>query len=194
MLLKTGHSDTIRVKAARDLGKAGDITTIPALVGALSDPSPKVRREVVLALGQFHQADALAALEQATKDMDDDVRVTAVQCLVGHYTGVQPSTGFTGFMKKGWDRAASHFQPDDTRIDPGVAVNPGVVTSLIAVMKDPRSRDASHEAAKGLGILTAKAAAPDLVAAAHSSDIDLAREAINALSKIKDRDSGPQAR
>lgn len=31
-----------------------------------------------------------------------------------------------------------------------------------------------------------------MVAAAHSSDTDLAREALNSLSKIKDRDSGPQ--
>ena len=59
-------------------------------------------------------------------------------------------------------------------------------------MKDTRSNEASREAAKGLGILMAKAAVPDLVAAAHSSDPDLAREALNSLSKIKDMDSGPK--
>ena len=71
-------------------------------------------------------------------------------------------------------------------------MDPTVVTTLIAAMKDTRSNAASHEAAKGLGILTAKAAAPDLVAAAHSSDPDLAREALNSLGKIKDIDSGPK--
>ena len=95
-------------------------------------------------------------------------------------------------MKKNWQRATSHFQPDDTKIDPGIAVDPTVITTLIAAMKDTRSNEASREAAKGLGILLAKAAAPDLVAAAHSSDPDLAREALNSLSKIKDRDSGPK--
>jgi len=78
MLLKQGHSDSVRAKAARDLGQAGDISTIPALAGALSDPSVKVRREVVLALVQFHQTSVLAPLEQATKDVDDSVRMTAI--------------------------------------------------------------------------------------------------------------------
>ena len=95
-------------------------------------------------------------------------------------------------MKKNWERATSHFQPDDTRIDPGIAVDPTVITTLIAAMRDTRSNEASREAAKGLGILSATAAAPDLVNAAHSSDPDLAREALNALAKIKDRDAGPK--
>jgi len=192
MLLKTGHTDSVRAKAARDLGQAGDATTIPALAAALSDPSSKVRREVVLALAQFHRANVLPPLEQATKDVDDSVRVLSVECLVGYYTGAQPNTGFTGFMKKNWQRATSHFQADDTKIDPGIAVDPTVVTTLIAAMKDTRSNEASREAAKGLGILLAKAAAPDLVTTAHTSDEDLAREALNALAKIKERDSGPK--
>jgi HEAT repeat protein len=180
----------VRAKAARDLGQAGDTSTIPALAEALSDPSSKVRREVVLALAQFHQPEVLPPLEQATKDLDDGVRVTAVQALVGYYSGVQPNSGLTGFMKKNWQRAAGHFQPDDTRIDPGIAVDPTVITTLIAALKDTRSSEVSREAAKGLGILTAQAAAPDLVTAAHSSNPDLAREALNSLAKIKDLDSG----
>jgi HEAT repeat protein len=192
MLLKQGHSDSVRAKAARDLGKEGDASTIPALAAAMSDPSSKVRREVLLALAQFHQQDILPPLEQGTKDMDSDVRVVAVQCLVGHYSGVAPASGLTGFVRKNWQRAAGHFQPDDTRIDPGVAVDPTVIASLVATLKDTRSNDASREAAKGLGILTAKQAVPDLVAAAHSSDIDIARQAINSLAKIKDRDAGPK--
>jgi HEAT repeat protein len=182
----------VRAKAAQDLGKQGNISTIPALAAALSDPSPKVRHEVVVALAQFHQPAVFPPLEQATKDLDDGVRVAAVQYLVAYYSGVQPNTGLTGFVRKGWQRATSHFQADDTKIDPGVTVDPTVVSSLIAVMKDTRSSAASHEAAKGLGILLAKAAMPDLVAAAHSSDPDLAREALNALSKIKDIDAGPK--
>jgi HEAT repeat protein len=95
-------------------------------------------------------------------------------------------------MKKNWQRAAGHFQPDDTKIDPGVAVDPTVISTLVGVMKGTGSNSASREAAKGLGILLAKVAAPDLVAAAHSSDVDLAREALNSLAKIKDMDSGPK--
>ena len=192
MLLKQGHSENVRAKAAQDLGKAGDLSTIPDLADALADPSAKVRREVVLALVQFHKSTVLPPLEKATLDTDDGVRITAVQCLVGYYSGNIPSSGITGFMKKNWQRAAGHFQPDDTRIDPGIAVDPTVVTALIATMKDTRSNEASREAAKGLGILGATAAANDLVQAAHASDTDLAREAINSLEKLKDRDSGPK--
>jgi len=192
MLLKTGHTESVRAKAADDLGKAGDRTTIPALGDALKDASPKVRHEVVLALAQFHQSDVLPPLEAATKDVDDGVRMTAVQCLVGYYTGNLPPSGWTGFMKKNWQRATSHFQADDSKIDPGVNVDPSVVTTLVGVMKDTRSNAASREATKGLGILLARAAAPDLVVTAHSSDADLSREALNSLGKIKDRDSGPK--
>jgi HEAT repeat protein len=182
----------VRAKAARDLGQQGDATTIPALAAALSDSSSKVRSEVVLALAQFHQPEVLPPLEQATKDVDDGVQLLAGQSLVGYYSGAQANTGLTGFMRKNWERATSHFQADDTKIDPGIAVDPTVITTLIAAMKATRSNEASHQAAKGLGILMAKAAAPDLVNAAHSSDPDLAREALNALSKIKDRDQGPK--
>ena len=192
MLLKQGHTDSVRAKAARDLGQQGDASTIPALAAALTDPSSKVRHEVVLALAQFHQSAVLPPLEQATKDVDDGVRVVAVQCLVGFYSGVIPSSGLTGFMKKNWQRATTHFQPDDSRIDPGIAVDPTVITTLIAAMNDTRSNEASREAAKGLGILVAKPAVGDLVKAAHASDSDLAREALNALTKIKDLDSGPK--
>jgi HEAT repeat protein len=192
MLLKQGHTDSVRAKAARDLGKDGDIATIPPLAAALSDPSSKVRREVVLALAQFHLAQVLPPLEQATKDVDDGVRIAAVQCLVGYYSGVLPSSGLTGFVRKNWQRATTHFQPDDTRIDSGITVDPTVITTLIAAMKDTRSNEASREAAKGLGILVAKAAVADLVTAAHASDADLAREALNALTKIKDMNAGPK--
>jgi HEAT repeat protein len=182
----------VRAKAAQDLGRQGDRKTIPALAEALGDSSAKVRREVVLALAQFHQSDVLPPLEKATKDSDEGVRITSVQCLVGYYSGVLPTPGFTGFMKKNWQRATTHFQPDDSRIDPGVAVDPGVISTLVEVMKSTGASAASRAAARGLGILLAKSASPDLVAAAHSSDSDLAEEALNALGKIKDVDSGPK--
>ena len=192
MLLRQGHTDSVRAKAASDLGKEGNPATIPALAAALSDTSSKVRREVVLALEQFHQPDILPPLERASKDADSDVRLLAVKGLVGYYTGVAPSVGLTGFMRKSVERVRGHFEPDSTRIDPGTPVDPQVISALDAALKDTRSNDVSREAARGLGTLLAKAAVPDLVSAAHSSDIDLARESLNALSKIKDPASGKQ--
>lgn len=192
MLLKQGHSDGVRAKAAADLGKEGDIATIPALSAALGDPSVKVRRQVVEALAQFHQLQVLPPLAHATKDMDADVRVLAIQALVSYYTGNPAGGGLTGFMKKNVARVRGHFEIDTTKIDPGITVDPVAITALIDSLKETRSNQAAREAAKGLGILVVASTVPDLVAAAHSSDTDLAREALNALSKIMDRSAGPK--
>jgi HEAT repeat protein len=192
MLLKQGHTDSVRSKAARDLGRQGDLSTIPALTEALGDTSSKVRREVVWALAQFHQKDALPPLIHATKDVDGDTRLAAIQALVSYYTGETPGSGVTGFMKRNVQRVKGHFEINTTKIDPGVTVDPQVITTLTDGLKDTRSNEASREAAKGLGILMAAPAVPELVAAAHSSDTDLAREALNSLGKILDRSAGPK--
>jgi HEAT repeat protein len=91
--------------------------------------------------------------------------------------------------------AARHqpFPAGRYRIDPGVNVDPSVITTLIAAMKDTRIRMRSvARSRQGVGNPLALAASPDLVAAAHSSDPDLAREALNSLAKIKDMDAGPK--
>jgi HEAT repeat protein len=181
-----------RGKAARELGKSNDAAVIPALAAALTDPSDKVRREVVIALAQIHQPESLDGLITAAKDSDPDVRVAAAQSLVGYYTGVVPSPGFTGYVKKQWRRAKSHFVQDNSRIDPGLKVEPKVIAALDNAMLDTGSIQAAREAAKGLGILVAPTVVPDLVKSAHSSDEDLARESLNALAKIKEKSAGTQ--
>jgi len=190
--LKKSPNAGTRAKAARELGKAQDVSALPALAEALSDPSEKVRREVVMALAQIHQPATPDALIKATQDRNEEICVLAVQSLVGYYTGNVPSPGFTGFVKKNWQRAKGHFIADTTRLNPGVSVDARVITALDATLKSTRSNRASCEAAKGLGTLVARAAVPDLVAAAHSSDETLSLEALNALSKIEERSAGPQ--
>lgn len=182
----------IRAKAAREIGKAGDTSAIPALAAALGDPSDEVRREVVKALSGMRRLESLDALITATRDTDPDVRALAVEGVVGYYTGETSGVGLTGLVKKGWQRARSRFVTENTRIDPGIRVDPKAISALEEAMKDERSIGAAREAAKGLGILAAKAAVPSLVISAHSADEDLAREALNALSRIKDRSAGPQ--
>jgi len=189
--LKSPDAKT-RAKAARELGKAQDVSALPALAEAVSDPDDKVRREVVLALAQMHQSAALDALIKATQDNNEEISILAEQSLVGYYTGSVPTPGFTGFLKKNWQRAKGHFNPDTTRIDPGVHVDPQVISTLDATLKSTRSIRASCEAAKGLGILVARAAVSDLLAAAHSSDETLSLESLNALAKIRDSSAGPQ--
>jgi len=190
-MLKSPNVDT-RAKAARELGKSGDSSVVTPLTEALTDASVKVRREVVIALATLATSNSLDPLVTASRDPDSDVRVLAIDGLVGRYTGKTPSTGFAGFMRKSYSRAKGRFQPEETRVDPGVAVDPKVVSALVAAMQDSRAIQASREAAKGLGVLLARSAVPDLVKAAHSNDEDLSREALNSLSKIKDTSAGPE--
>ena len=182
--------EKVRVRAARDLGKSHDASAIAALAEALSDPSQKVRREVILALAQIHQPGTLDPLIKATKDTDEGDRVLAVQSLFGYYTGITPSSGISGFFKKEVKRAEARSTPHTTQIDPGLSVDTNVISALDTTLKDTRSTQASREAAKGLGILVARAAVADLTKAAHSSDKGLSLQALNALSKIKDRSAG----
>ena len=184
--------EAARVSAAKQLGQSGQIAAIPPLAAALNDPSTKVRKEVILALAQFRNAQSLAALLTATKDTDPTVRTFAVEAAVSTYTANLPSLGVSGFLKRNYNRAKSKFSGGDTRIDPGVRVNPSVITALIAAMQDTRSIDPAREAARGLGILVARPAVPDLVVAAHSTDSGLAVNAIVALAKIQDITAGPK--
>jgi HEAT repeat protein len=182
----------IRIKAAREMAKSGDLSVVGPLADALNDPSSDVRREIILALAQFRQPQALDGLIRGTKDSDPDVRTVAVRCLVGQYTGVIPTAGFTGFVKKTWRRTKSHFEEDDTKIDPGLVLDPKVVPTLQQTLNDTQSIEAARLAAWGLGVLLARSAVPDLVKAAHSRDDELAQQALLALQKIKDTSAGPQ--
>jgi HEAT repeat protein len=181
-----------RKKAAQQIAKNGSTSDIPALVGALRDPSLDVRREIVLALASFRTPQALEGLIQASRDTDEETRTYAVEGIIGYYTGQAPSAGFIAFFQKQYQKAKRRFSPDNTRVDPGTAVDPAAVSALEAVMLDTKFERAAREATRGLGILDAKLAVPDLVRTAHSPDEDLAREALNSLMKIKDTSAGPQ--
>ncbi len=60
----------VRREAALALGRAGDFSAVPALVGALGDATPRVRTAAATALATLHEAEAtaglLAAAESAT--------------------------------------------------------------------------------------------------------------------------------
>jgi HEAT repeat protein len=189
--LKSPDANT-RAKAARELGKEGDLSAVAPLTAALTDPSTKVRHEVVLALSSFHTPQALDALITATRDSDADIRVDAVHGLVGYYTGETPSFGFIAFWGRTWRTAKSRFVEENVRVDPSVKVDPKVVSALVTLMKDTSVIKPAREAADALGILMAEGAVADLVAAANSSDEDLAVDALNALTKIKDTTAGPK--
>ncbi|MGH9439802.1 MAG: HEAT repeat domain-containing protein, partial [Terriglobia bacterium] len=79
--LKSSNAN-IRAKAAQELGQSGDPSVVPALTAALSDPSTKVREQVIVALDRLHTIQSLHGLLAATKDSDPDVRALAVRTVV----------------------------------------------------------------------------------------------------------------
>ncbi|MGH9355374.1 MAG: HEAT repeat domain-containing protein [Terriglobia bacterium] len=190
-LLKSSN-EKIRAKAAQDLGQSGDSSVVPALTAALTDPSTKVREQVIVALDRLHTVPALHGLLTATKDSDADVRAFAVRTVIGWYTGVIPEPGFTGMVKKNYRNAKEAIQGTSTAVGPGTRVDSQVTAALVAAMEDSQSMPAAREAAQGLGTLFARSAVPALVKAAHSPDADLATNALNALSRIKDVSAGPE--
>ncbi|MGH9469299.1 MAG: HEAT repeat domain-containing protein [Terriglobia bacterium] len=189
--LKSSNPD-IRAKAAQLLGQSSDPSAVPALAADLNDPSAKVRMQIIVALARLHTNAALKALIESAKDSDPDVRTLAVRTLVGWYTGNIPSAGFAGMFRRSYHNALNWFQTDVTHVSPGTNVDPAVTSALVAAMQDTRSIDAAREAAYGLGVLLAHSAVPDLIKAAHSPDPELATNALDALSKIKDISAGPQ--
>jgi HEAT repeat protein len=77
------------MKALVAIGGAGANDAFPELTGAVSDSDSSVRREACLTLGQLgHPATdtiyraAIAALQQAMRDDDMDVRLTASEAIV----------------------------------------------------------------------------------------------------------------
>lgn len=181
----------LRAKAARELAKHGTPADVPALAAAINDPEAKVRREVVVALASIHAAESLDPLIAATRDEDFKIRALAIENLVNYYAGQSGSRGFVGFWKNTWNKAKGHFVRDDFKIDPGIQVEPRVVAALVAALNNPEAIEPCRRAAKGLGVLLARDAVPDLIKGAHAMDEETALESLNSLTKIQELSAGP---
>lgn len=181
-----------RARAAKQLAKKGTPDDVPALAAAVKDPDSKVREEVVKALAAIHAPGSLDPLIVATKDVDFKIRNLAIESLVNYYLAPSDAGGFLGFWKNTWSKAKGHFVRDDVKIDPAIRVEPEVVTALVEALNNTDAIEPARRAARGLGVLRAKAAVPDLVKAAHEMDEERAIESLNSLSKIQDLSAGPQ--
>jgi len=181
-----------RIKAVKALAKTGTPSDVPTLAALIHDPEADVRREVVTALGAIHAAESLDPLITATRDEDKNVRNAAIENLVNYYVGSSEAGGFFGVWKNTWSKAKGHFTQDDLKIDPAVRVEPKVVAALVEALNNTQTFEASRRAARGLGVLLAHDALPDLIKGAHSADEELALECLNSLLKIKDLSAGPQ--
>lgn len=75
------HDSAVRALAARDLGEAGDLAALPALLDALCDPAVTVRALAAEALGALGDAHAVPPLLQALHDAHEEVRWSVARAL-----------------------------------------------------------------------------------------------------------------
>ena len=174
-----------RLDAARDLGIAKYQPAIPALLPLTEDPDPTVRRQVEIALEEMGDIRVLPGLVRFTADSEAAIRDRAIQALVNLHlpraNGPTAALVKLGNLINPW---ADEYS--DAIVEPDIPVDPSVVTALRARVSDPEDKIRRH-ASRGLGIVHADAAVPELLVAVEKDrDPDVRFEAVRALRKIGD--------
>jgi HEAT repeat protein len=184
------HPDPVRRQAAaRALGIARYLPATPHLVALAHDPVAVVRREVELSLECMDDIQALPGFVAFASDSESDIRSRAVASLVNMH--VPRASGVGAALTKVVDLFVSpSAQDSELVVEPDVPVDPVVVETLRARIVDPERR-IRRTAIRGLGILRAKAAIPDLVQVVREDrDDGLRFEAVRAVRKIGDASVG----
>jgi len=182
-----------RAKAAEELGRQKDVSSLEPLRGLLKDSERSVRAEAVAAIVEIGTQHSLDALIQATRDPEPSIQILAVDGLVNFYYPGYVQTGWTSTLKRFGTGLKGRFTDINTQvIDPYVQVLPEVVEAIGRVAAGGTSMESRALAARALGILRARIAVPQLVAALKTKDTEVLLEALRAFEKIGDRSAGPQ--
>jgi HEAT repeat protein len=174
-----------RQAAAKELGAAKYRPAIPQLLPLTKDPSAAVRREVELTLENMDDAQTLPGFIALSSDAENDIRSRALASLVNLH--VSRAVGIGAALMNLRERMISRSDRDlETFVEPDVPVDAAVVDALRARIGDSE-RGIRSIAIRGLGILRARPAVPDLVAVVREDrDDGLRFEAVRALRKIGD--------
>jgi HEAT repeat protein len=180
-----------RQAAARDLGAAKHRAATPDLVAMAHDAVPAVRREVELALERMDDVQAMPGFVEFASDMENDIRARAVSSLVSMH--ISHASGVGAVLTKLGELIT--FTPDrdlEIVVEPDIPVDPVVVETLRARLVDSE-RGIRRTAIRGLGILRAKAAVPDLLQVVRQDrDDGLRFDGVRSLRKIDDRSIAPE--
>jgi HEAT repeat protein len=178
-----------RSDAARELGMAKFLPSIPALLPLAEDPDAGVRRQVELAFEQMGDIRVLPGLVQLSADSEPDIRDRSVHALVDVH--LPRTSGATAALTK-FGNFINPWSDEygDVIVEPDVPVDASVVTALRARLGD--SEDGiRRSAARGLGVLKGSAAIPELLQAiAQDRDTEVRFESVRALRKIGDASVG----
>ncbi len=189
-VLLAGQS--VRPKDVREIAKGGP-GSIPKLAELLKNPDRDVRVEVVKQITEIGTARSLDPLIAATHDNDPEVQMRAADGLVNFYLPGYVKSGITGSLRRvGTGIKGKFTDTNDQIIDAYVTVRPEVIAALGDLALHGGSMDVRAEAARAIGILRGKQAAPALIEAAHSKNSDVIYESLVALEKIRDESAGPR--
>lgn len=181
-----------RIKGVRDYAKQG-AGGIPQIEPYLADADPEVRWEAVKAIADIGTEASLNPLIKATADAEGDIQVRAVEGLVNFYLPGFLKTGFTSNFRKAGSSVKGKFTETNTDIiDSSVQVKPEVIQALGRVARGGITMPARAMGSRGVGILRGRAALPDLYEAVKSKDDEVMYEALIAVQKIRDPESGPR--
>ena len=180
-----------RQAAARELGAAKYQAATPDLVPLAHDPVDAVRREVELSLERMDDIRALPGFVELSTDSQADIRSRAVASLVNLH--LPRTNGIGAVLTKLGELIMLAPAPDlELVIEPDVPVDPVVIAALRARIIDPE-RGIRKTAIRGLGILRATPAVPDLVRVVREDrDDGLRFDSVRALRKIGDTSIGDE--
>jgi HEAT repeat protein len=177
-----------RRQAAEDLGKTDNHEAVPPLLAAVQDSDVQVRRAAVKALGTLSDSRAITMLLTALNDADETVREEAIVALVNLYAGKDAGFVVTRLAKKVGSTLNPLSDPvgnDPTVVEPYVKVNVSVIEGIAGRLADS-STAIRLDAARALGVLRAKPAIPQMMAAMQTGIPNLQIALLRSFYKIKD--------
>ncbi len=178
----------VRRKAASELGKTKSRDAVQPLLAAASDRDVVVREEVVKALGLLKDQSAITMLLTTIKDPAESVREESIIALVNLYADRNSEFVIARLAKKTYRKLnpfSDQVGNDSTVIESYIQVAPMVIDSIADRLVDS-SMVVRIDAAKGLGILRAKAAVPKMLDSMKTGDANLKIAVLRSLYKIRD--------
>ncbi len=173
----------VRERAAKLLGEQGDPAGVPALAEAVKDLDEDVRFAAVNSLGEIRSEAAISALVTALADPAKRIRERAVDGLVALYVELPEGGSPFNLIRRVTDFFSNPVE--DLAVNPWIQADDRVVKGLASVLND-RERDVRLRAARAIGILRARSAAPELGTAMMVGDRKMRQECLRAFAKMRD--------
>jgi HEAT repeat protein len=181
-----------RREAATLIGQNKVQRATPDLVAAVGDSDPSVRRAIVTALQQVEDPRAIPGFVTLSRDPERDIREKSIEGMTSAYLPRESGLGVT------LNKVATIFNPwsdewAEVAIEPDLRVDPSVIEALRVRLRDDGEARLRAKAARSLGILRAREAGDDLIAASRNDRVnDVRFEAVRALRKIGNSAAGAQ--